>query len=328
MPKRPSAVRRVAAVLALFGLTGWSSPPVAKQPQLPTSIPVAPMDGRVDANACAPLSLEEGWVVRDKLIAFSVVYGKPALDWTEDDYRNLVNLAKACHNVVIGRTTIDGNNWATMLGAAYDVVMPVALMARQVETYAVALGSDGLRLPRCPAMLDFHTDPYTLADNSQDIFGTSFMAATDDDLNRVVLYANQCLTYLPEYARLAKQWRASDGEELLGRLMDRALFVIKRRQDWADWNRRDTDVLVRVDGLVVPPTMTSRKAREMIERYDRAAAPGRRFTSETVSVLVRMVDEVMEVNATQYDMLYAEAIQKRVQDQIFNKVPTATADGG
>ncbi len=313
--------RPAMAAMALFGLAAWSAGPppgpATERARAPTYLAVPSLaDGAVPAS-CAPIAAEDGWAVKDRLLGMQVVYGKPAIDWGEADYRGIIALARACNRAIVDGKTIDGDSWANMIVGAYDRVSPVAGLARQVESFRAALGSDGVRLPRCPALLDFEVDTYAQRDDSARLFGTDFLAQTDDDLNRVVLYANQCLTYLPDYAFMARSWQPDRARDMLGRVMDRALLVVKRRQDWAEWDRRDTDLVLRLDGLVVPPTMTSPRAREMIERYDRAAAAGRKFTSDSVVALVRLSDDVLEANVNALDVLYAEEVRRTIHRQIF-----------
>lgn len=314
--------RPAVAAMAFLGLTAWSAGPGPAQPSAEVvathpSIPFLADGAQPAPGACAPIAADDGWAVRDRLVSLGTVYGKPAMDWAEADYRGLIALARACHHVTVDGRLIDGVNWAQMISFAYERVTPVADLARQVDAYGVALGSDGIRLPRCPALLDFEADAYSQRDASARLFGVDFLAQTDDDLNRVVLYANQCLTYLPDYGRMARSLIPGRVSDVLGRVMDRALYVVKRRQDWAEWDRRDTDVVMRVDGIVVPPTMTSPKARDMIERYDRAATSGRKLTSDTVVALVRMSDDVIEANDNAFDILYADEIRRVIHKQIF-----------
>ncbi len=310
----------LAAMLASGGPSAARAAQAAPAPAYSTGIPTAPASGPVRAASCSPLVMENGSTFEARMRRFDTVYGKSALDWTEADFDGLSRLLDACHGVEFGGSAPDSSNWRNAIDHSHDIVLPVAEVVHQVDEYGRGLGSDGVALPRCLALLDFKADPYTLDDNSKDVFGVRLLAATEDDLNRVVLYANQCLLYLPVVAKGSRNIAEVDTENQLGRVMDKALLILKRRHDWADWRKRDTDVILNVEGVVVPPTMTSNKARELIERYDRAAAPGRKFTPETVSYLVRMADEVVADNVTAYDRMYAEEIQRRVQDQIFNHV--------
>ena len=306
-----TALACASVVLSCFPAVADQAPAAGGvQPNIPTL--------GVGVADCAALTKEEGWKTRNKLTSFQVVFGKPAILWTETDFQGLISLAKACHNVQVGATLIDGNNYAAMMNSAFESVMPVAILARRTEQYARVLAPKALKLPPCYEILDYKLDSWASTDNSATIFGADFMAVGDEDLQKTVNYANQCLLYLPDYAQSSRNLRRNVTEDLLGAVMDRCLLILKRRQDWADWAKHPTDIVITIDGVTIPPTMTSHMAREMIMRYDRAASTQRSFTPELVASLMRTVDEVKAQNVSKPDNLYADEVEKRVHQQIFN----------
>ncbi len=271
-------------------------------------------------KACAPLLKTSAGATRLNLLQFKTVFGKPAIRWDEKDYQQVINLARACHGYSKQGTLVDGNNWRAMIEAARDKVLPVAERSIQVEEYAAGLAKDAIKFPQCSQLLEFEIDPVSMKDSSAEMFGQSFMLMSDKDLNASVQYVNECLLFLPDYAQAVKGWREAQGKEHLHKIMDKPLIILKRRQEWRDWEKRPSDLLVQDEfGAVIPPTMTSKTTREMILRYNKAAALIRRFTPETISILVKLADDVTMESKNAYDIAYAEAVRRRVQDEIFRR---------
>lgn len=270
-------------------------------------------------EACEPLFEQGGWVIRNKLFAFERVFGKKALSWTNADFDKVIVLARACHGIRKGETFIDGNNWTSMINAARERVLPISHIAKQVDDFGKGLGVQEITLPPCWAFLDYAYDAYAQTDSSPSYFGKSFMAMNDEDLNKSILYVNQCLAFLPDYALSSRGARVADTTRLLNQIMDRALIIQKRRQEYAAAPRGEFDLLVEIDGVKIYPTFTGPETREMLIRYNKAANQRRRFTPETVSVLVRLTDKVMERNASAYDKAYAEAVKAKVEEEIFRR---------
>lgn len=270
-------------------------------------------------TACKPLFDEGGWVVRNRLFAFERVFGKRALSWTADDYDKVVALARACHGIRLGETFIDGNNWVAMINAAKERVLPISQIAKQVEAFGQSLGVKDITLPPCWAFLDYKFDAYEQTDSSPSFFGISFMAMSDEDLAKSVLYVNQCLAYLPDYALSSRGLRIADTTRILNAIMDRALIIQKRRADHVASQPGPDDLIIEIDGVRILPTFTGPETREMLIRYNKAAAQKRRFTPETLSLLVRLSNKVLEKNASVYDKAYAEAVKAKVDEEIFRR---------
>ncbi|AOG03477.1 hypothetical protein [Bosea sp. RAC05] len=272
------------------------------------------------AKACSPLLAESASRIRLRLLAFEPVFGKAAIKWSAEDYQKVVDLARACHGFSRNGEMVDGNNWKAMVEGARDAVLPVAEKAIQVDEYARTLTTEAIRLPACWRMADFKIDPHAMTDTSKEVFGQSFMQMSDSDLETAVKYVNECLLYLPDYAKSVKGWREAQGKELVGAIMDKALLILKRRAEWREWGHRETDLVINdADGAQIPPTMLSRTAREMVLRFNKAAALRRRFTPESISVLVKIADDVVAENKNAYDLAYAEAVSKRIQEEIFRR---------
>ena len=269
--------------------------------------------------ACKPLFDEGGWVIRNRLFAFERVFGKKALSWTNEDYDKVITLARACHGIKVGETFIDGNNWVAMINAARERVLPISQIAKQVEEFGHTLGVKAIVLPPCWSFLDYRYDAYEQSDSSESFFGVSFMAMSDEDLAKSVLYVNQCLAYLPDYALSSRGMRIADTTRILNQIMDRALIIQKRRQDYAASSPGPDDLVIEIGGVRILPTFTAPETREMLLRYNKAASQRRRFTPETLSMLVRLSDKVLERNGSAYDKAYAEAVKAKVQEEIFRR---------
>lgn len=271
-------------------------------------------------KACSPLLKTSAGDTRLQLLQFKAVFGKPAVRWTEKDYQQVIELARACHGYSKQGAMVDGNNWRAMIEGARDKVLPVAERSIQVDEFAASLPKDAIKFPQCSQLLDFEIDPVSMKDSSAEMFGQSFMLMSDKDLNASVQYVNECLLFVPDYAQAVKGWREAQGKEHLNKIMDKPLLIMKRRLEWRDWEKRPSDLIVQDEsGAVIPPTMTSRTTREMILRYNKASALIRRFTPETISILVKFADDVTMESKNAYDIAYAEAVRRRVQDEIFRR---------
>lgn len=298
--------------LALACLLGiWNA---SARAQAPAAAPTPEL-----VEACEPLFEQGGWVVRNKLFAFERVFGKRALTWTNEDFDKVITLARACHGIRKGETFIDGNNWTSMINAARERVLPISHIAKQVDDFGKKLGVREITLPPCWSFLEYSYDAYAQSDSSASYFGKSFMAMNDEDLEKSILYVNQCLAFLPDYALSSRGIRVADTTRLLNQIMDRALIIQKRRQDYANSPKGEEDLVIDIEGVRIYPTFTAPETREMLLRYNKAANQKRRFTPETVGVLVRLSDRVLEKNSSAYDKAYAEAVKAKVQEEIFRR---------
>lgn len=317
-------IRYRAAILLVAA--GCMAAPVGAPAQViihePGTAPVAkpPAPKPEDDSPCAPLSRETSTTVARRLEAFETVFGKKAINWTSTDYDKVIALATACQGVRVGNgMVVHAPDWIASVNQARKQVLEISQIAQAVDDYARSLKPEQIKFPFCDKILDFTVDAYTQADNSAAIFGLSLMRMGDGDLDRVVKFTNYCITYLPAYATSARGWLKERTMDAVYKLMDRALLMQKRREEWAAMQRRPSDLVINVDGVDVPPVYASLPAREMVMRFNRATALQRRFTPETVSVLVKMSDEVLTKNASAYDKLYAEAVKQRLQDEIFRR---------
>lgn len=273
---------------------------------------------KVPESPCAALSRETSTSVALRLQAFETVYGKRAINWTQEDFDRVIGLAYSCQGFVIkGGNPVHAPDWVLSINQARQKVTEMAALVKAVEEYGRNLKPEAIRLPFCGKVLDYALDDFQQADNSREIFGQDVMEMSDGDLDRVVKYVNYCIAYLPEYANSTRGWLPDNTLKAIYRIMDRALLVQKRRQEWVGWQKRPTDLVVEVNGVRVPPTMTTADTREMVVRFNRATALQRRFTPETVATLLRLTDEVMVKPTTVYDKLYAEAVKQRLQSEIF-----------
>ncbi len=273
---------------------------------------------KVPESPCAALSRETSTSVAARLQAFETVYGKRAINWTQEDFDRVVALAYSCQGFVAkGGNTVHAPDWAQSISQARQKVTEMAALVKAVEEYGRNLKPDAVRMPFCGKVLDYTLDDFQQADNSRDLFGQDVLEMSDGDLDKVVRYVNYCIAYLPEYANSTRGWLPENTLKAIYRIMDRALLVQKRRQEYVGWQKRPTDLVVQVNGVPVPPTMTTSDTREMILRFNRATALQKRFTPETVATLLKLTDEVMVKPATVYDRLYAEAVKQRLQTEIF-----------
>src|SRR5690606_38083360 len=101
-------------------------------------------------------------------------------------------------------------------------------------------------------------------------------------------------------------------------IMDRALIIQAKRQEWTFWpNRLDSDVTVQIDGANIPPTFTSERTKKLIRRFNKAATFPGGFSLDTVQALISQADTVIEEDRSLADKAYAEEIKLRVQADIF-----------
>jgi len=283
----------------------------------------APAPSRFET--CLPLLREKAGDVRAKMDLMVPVFGKRSHLWTREDYAKVADLARYCDGVQArdGRS-VDARDWQDMLAGAAAHLQRLNELAAQVEGFAKTLRPEQITLPPCQALVDYSQSEDGGEDSSAEVFGRSFLAMSDHDLDVSVRYVNQCLVFLPKFSFNVKSWGEGDTKAHVNRIIDAALLVLKRRQDWAQWERKDTDIVVMHDGGVVPPTMTIPLTRELIVRYNKAAALKRRFTPETISVLMRNAEEILEQygnasTVTIFDKLYAEEVKRRVQEDIFRR---------
>lgn len=321
------------AILSSLPAVAQDQAPLVVPPTLPMPMPAPPAQASRPAPppvaqpgveafsdpSCEPLLAQPPWMVKNKLFAFEVVFGKKAIDWTDEDYRALALKARDCHGVRKGKYRIEATEWYTQISAAREKLLPLVEISKAVAKFGEQLAPEEIVFPECPAVLEWKLDAYSQEDGSRRMFGKSFVAMGEGDLDRAIKYVNQCLAFLPDYAFIAKAWRPEVTVEFVNKVMDRALVVQKRRKDWATWDRKETDIVVEQEGVVIPPTMASLEAREMILRYNKASAQMRRFSPETIARLVQLSDGVLSGNRTLYDKLYGEAVRNRVQEEIFRR---------
>jgi len=283
----------------------------------PSAAPASPPAPEADWSACAAVAVDPG-TVRQALGSFDVVFGKPALEWRDRDYRQLMELAIACDGTSVDGQVIDARAWHDAVEAAKEDVFELAGIHQEI----MGKGKDLLtgRVPLCTELMAWKADKWAMQDNSAELFGTSFLAMPPDELRGAIQHINNCLGFLPEYLRQTRSEREKDTKDFVYAIMDTALLVEKRQKDWRFWRgKRSTDVTVTEDGVLIPPTFTSEKARNMVVRFNRAASFKGGFSLDTVSALISIADEVIEANASRVDILYAEEVKRLVQEDIFNR---------
>ena len=180
-------------------------------------------------KACSPLFIEPVAKVRQKMLAYDTVFGKPAIRWDETDYLQLIGLAAACNGIKRDGFVIDGNNWKATIEGVRNIVLPVALLATEVDKFAAKLPLENINLPACWRLLDFTFEYYDMTDKSKEMFGRSFMQMSDNDLDSAVKYTNECQLFLPDLAKASKGWREIETRDKLDKIMDKILTIKQRR---------------------------------------------------------------------------------------------------
>lgn len=307
-------IRVASSAAALFLLAAMAAPATASEAEA-TSV-------RSDIEAaCAPL-FQVPDAVGNALTSFTTVFGKPAIDWTDEDYAQVVNLAAACDGMAYnGHDRVDASWWRSTIAHARERNAELSVLNRTIREMSADLGADAIVLPNCSSVLDYAVDDYARTDNTRDLFGVDLMAMTDDDVERVATFVNYCLTLLPDYAYRNRMWRDGDIERTAGRLLDRALLVRQRREDWRATRRSASDVVVSVDGAEIPPTMLESGTRELVKRYNDTARQGRRFTPEMLAGMLNLIDEVERLDRSAWDRAYAEEVRGRLNAHIFDRRP-------
>jgi hypothetical protein len=297
--------------------------PDAAQAALPTVLPPspqAPKPAEWSLEACKVIYKDKAVDLKNRMFSFQPVYGKKAINWTEKDYVDLLALAAACNGVIVGGgDRFDAKAWPGTVNMVRQRMLPVSQVAKVIAERTSRIKPEAIRVPSCEDFLQFSFDAYETADSSERVFGQSFLAMSLADLERSVSYTNLCLAYLPDYAQIAAGMRKEVTRDLLNRVMDRALIVQKRRLEWEALPRYDTDLVLDREGIVIPTTMLSPDAREMVARFNRSSALRRPFSPEAIGLLLRMADDVLRDDRSAFDKLYANAVRARCQQEIFRK---------
>lgn len=304
-------IRNVIAALALA--LGLGFQPTWAQ----DTVPAEPVDPWA---ACVDVAVDP-YEVANRLTNFEDVFGKNAIEWGPDDYEQLLDLAFACN----GAAATDGfvvkaDDWHEAIEDAKEEVYPVAGVHQEIMRLARALGSDGVKLPICQAFLAYKHDDKEMTDNSAALFGLSLMTLTDADIERVIAHTNNCLAFLPEFALRHLGTTQKRATLTLYAVMDRALYIKGRREDWKFWkDKKTTDVLVKIDGTLILPTFTSPKTKQLITRYNRAASFPGGLSLETISALISISDDILDESKSVYDVAYATEVKRLVQKGIFDR---------
>jgi hypothetical protein len=259
-------------------------------PRAPAAEPQSDASGKAwSKDSCKKLYDVGALQVQNDFLSFKPVFGKKSINWTDEDYKSLIALARACNGFSPGDgNPLDYRPWATMVNNIRNRILPIAGKAEIIIGRIDKVKVEGIRKPNCEEMIGFKLNAYEGRDSSQDLFGVDFMAMSLSDLEKTVSITNLCLGYLPDYAHALGGWRKEGVREEIYRVMDRALIIQKRRLEWEALPRYDTDLVLDREGILVPTTFTSPDAREMISRFNKSTALRKPFSPETIGVLLRM----------------------------------------
>lgn len=302
--------------LSIAGLAGMTGMALAQEIQ-------APIEPESDDswNACMALDVEP----RDTynaLAQYSVVFGKPAIEWKQKDYDQLMDLAVACNGVTLpdGRV-VDASDWRDQIEKGLRDVYTVAALHQQIMERARNLSPDDIRLPDCGVLATYDLPDKDLHDNSGDIFGIPFYGMSRNDLDAAIAHINNCMAFLPQYGFVAFKVPPGYSQKVVYGMMDRALTIEAYHEEWKTWaEKRPTDIVVEFEGYVIPPSFLTEEGKSLVRRYNRAKARTAGLTLDAVYNLISITEGMLdEPSLTDIDRTYAAAIKAAVSDQIFEQ---------
>lgn len=326
---RPMVLRSAFLAAGLMlGLLAAVQPALAQSSMGASSAPSSAENSKEPAAAaasdqwssCAAVAMDPQ-VVATQLENWDTVFGKPAIEWTEEDYKQLLDLAYACNGAFTADgVVVDGKLWYDAISKAEEEVFPVAGVHQEIMRRAAQAGADQITYPACAALVTYIQDDIAMTDGSKALFGVDYMAMTDADLQRAIDHINNCTAFLPDFASDHLGVTKRETNTLLNQMMTKALYIQAHRNEWKYWRgKKPTDLIVKIDGVEILPTFTSAKTRAMVQRFNRAASFPGGFSLETISALVQIADDILNDSPTAYDADYANEVKRLVQKDIFDR---------
>ena len=278
-----------------------------------------------DWSACLPLQIgpEE---VKDGLQSYDVVFGKRAIEWEKADYDQLIALVTACNGVGFeDGTMVSGPDWMKMIGGVMKTVYATSAIHQQIMEWAAAMPVDAIRLPECGDLAKYVPPGRDLKDNSAEIFGVPLYGMTDNDLTYAIEHINNCMAFLPDEGLDAFGISRTIVSRTVTPMMDRALLVQIRTREYGTtaWPPRfESDIVVEFDGYEVPPSFLTDEGIALVKRYNRAASRPRGMTLDAVYNIMAFSSQLLDNFPPDIDRAYAEAIQEKLSDNIFQTTGT------
>lgn len=321
--------RKIPAVLAFLAIS-ILSPAFAQDeafdanPVDPDAAESAPVDPAAAWDSCLVLDMRPN----DLLITlekYGTAFGKPAIEWTRKDYDQLLKLATACSGVLLPNgITIDGAQWRKVVDNALRKVFTVAAQHQEVMRRSKAFRTDDIVLPDCGKLAIYKPPARELHDNSAEIFGVPLYGMTRADLDAAIAHMNNCMGFLPKNGQVAFGVPPALAQRVVYAMMDQALIIEARHEEWKTWDKRPTDIQVEFEGYSVPPTFLLEETKALVRRYNRAAAMASGLTLDAVYNLVSITEGMLDDNELRdVDRAYTEAIKKAVADRIFKQTGEA-----
>lgn len=269
--------------------------------------------------ACAVLDVGPD-TVRRELLDLSTVFGKPAIEWRQEDYDSLVRLATACDGQETRSGRVSGGRWSRSIEKARTKVLPLAQMSMEVARRASDDPPEKAVLPACERVVETRIFPSRIPDGSELTFGMGFLAMPLHDVDLVEAHIHACIDLAREWVRLKGSYAGLDDKSIVGvgaDLLTRLAFVREARTVWSE-TRNDGATRIEIHGTEVPPTLAGTSTRELLAFYDKWRSESRPSRAG-VARIIEMVEQIRATAPGLVDEAYLTEVMNGLNAEIYRR---------
>lgn len=243
------------------------------------------------------------------------VLGKPADMWTEADFVNLLDNARACDGKPEGmKVKVDARYWADQLQPVMNAVLPLSGRTAAIREAYAPRWTWG-EMPSCVQILSWKRDPLWFSDNSAEIFGKSLAELDLAGRTYVAGFAEECLPVM-EAALDLNRMKSPDARAIVD---DIEASVARENEAAAEGAEELSDALrLTHEGKRVPLAYIGENSRKMVAVANQAEKSGTKLTTEQMIMLSKWAEQVDKGGKHGPERLFADAIRDIVHRHMFN----------
>ena len=279
----------------------------------------APQPARADGATwseptCGTLEGVHPPAVASSLDKYRDGLGVPFHEWDDERIQWTVDLAQRCAE--LGHP-VDPAYWLSSLRTVVGRVASMSAKIRHVRSRRSDY-EHADAIPDCETIADFDPSVDVTDGATTAVLGKHVAEGDVRWMDELVDHANWCRAYLPDLLSARDgRMRASTLASLEG-FMDRVAVVRDALVAWDRWDGPDV-VEVRVEGVLLPPTLASRTVTDLVRYEGEARATLHGASSEQVRRGMRWAASVAaSEDATPLDHAYAALVRERFLEAMYD----------
>jgi hypothetical protein len=255
------------------------------------------------------------------LLTFSMpIFGKHPERWTVEDIDNLKNNVAACDNKPVEyavTSRVFSSAWRFALGEeSVNRFLDLSNKSTQVADLVKDRWPGDMKLPYCGDLLKWRRDPIWLINNSQEIFGKSFLKVNDDEKPVINLYIESCMPVMEGILKSRKL-----GSRNAARMAADILAGLDRDISAQRWNNIELVPALQMEheNQSVPLAYASEQTRDVVLKINTSEQKKIPLDIDSLSTISSWVSDMGRRGKEGPDQLYVAAIKKIVSRQLFQQ---------